>query len=297
MVYYDYEKGGSNMNNENIKSREIKKVWTVNEQKISNIHTAGPVLAPGPWQDYDPFLLLMEDKFEKGAFDVHPHRGIETITYIIDGRIQHYDNATGAGGILEKGDLQFMTAGRGVIHNESPLDGEKVHLLQLWVNLPRKYKMVKPRYQNMHAKDMPVRQENGALIRVYSGSSGDIVSNTLNYAPVTFVEMALEKGASIIQDLPDTYNGYIYVLEGSGTFGENRVEAKKGQAMWLGSSEDSKLNGIHVSANEKLRVILFAGEPLREPVVAHGPFVMNTEEEIRQAYRDYHEGKFKTLED
>ena len=83
---------------ENTKRREIKKIWTVNEQKISPIHTAGPILAPGHWQDYDPFLLLMEDKFEKGAFDVHPHRGIETITYIIDGRIQHYDNATGAGG-------------------------------------------------------------------------------------------------------------------------------------------------------------------------------------------------------
>lgn len=294
MVYYDYEKGANNMNTENIKRREIKKVWTVTEQKISNIHTASPILAPGNWVDYDPFLLLMEDKFQKGAFSEHPHRGIETLTFIIDGRLNHYDNATGAGGILEKGDLQFMTAGRGVIHNESPLDGETVHLLQLWVNLPRKYKMVKPRYQDMHAKDMPVRQENGALIRVYSGSSGDIVSNTLNYAPVTFVEMVLEEGASISQDLPGTYNGYIYVLEGSGTFGENKVEAKKGQAMWLGSANDGELSSIHMSANEKLRLVLFAGEPLREPVVAYGPFVMNSEEEIRQAYRDYQEGKFET---
>jgi quercetin 2,3-dioxygenase len=281
----------------NMKLREIKKIWTVTEQKVSPVHTAGPVLAPGNWVDYDPFLLLMEDKFEKGAFDVHPHRGIETLTYIIDGRIEHYDNATGAGGILEKGDLQFMTAGRGVLHNESPLDGEKVHLLQLWVNLPRKYKMVKPRYQNMHAKDMPVREENGALIRVYSGSSGDMVSNTLNYAPVTFVEIILEKGSSIVQDLPGSYNGYIYVLEGSGTFGENKVEAKKGQAMWLGSSDDSELSGIQFTANENLRLVLFAGEPIKEPVVAYGPFVMNTEDEIRQAYQDYREGKFETLED
>ncbi|WP_342431227.1 pirin family protein [Neobacillus sp. FSL H8-0543] len=280
-----------------MKLREIKKIWTVNEQKVSPIHTAGPVLAPGNWMDYDPFLLLMEDKFEKGAFDVHPHRGIETLTYIIDGRIQHYDNATGAGGILEKGDLQFMTAGRGVLHNESPLDGEKVHLLQLWVNLPGKFKMVKPRYQNMHAKDMPVREENGALIRVYSGSSGDIVSNTLNYAPVTFVEIVLEKGSSAIQDLPGTYNGYIYVLEGSGTFGENKVEAKKGQAMWIGSADEESSSGIQLLANENLRLVLFAGEPIKEPVVAYGPFVMNTEEEIRQAYQDYHAGKFETLED
>jgi quercetin 2,3-dioxygenase len=292
MMVLTNKEGAVNMKKENMKRREIKKNWMVNEQKISPIHTAGPVLPPGPWKEYDPFLLLMEDKFEKGAFDVHPHRGMETITFVIDGTINHYDSATGAGGTLKKGDLQFMTAGSGVVHNESPADGERVHLLQLWVNLPRKYKMVNPRYQNMHASDMPIRQENGALIRVYSGSSGDVVSNTLNYTPVTFVEMILEKGASINQDLPGSYNGFIYVLEGSGTFGENKVEAKKGQAMWLGSADEASRSGIQVSANEKLRLVLFAGEPLREPVVARGPFVMNTEEEIRQAYRDYQQGKF-----
>lgn len=280
------------MKNENIQRREIKKIWEVNEQKISNIHAAGQVLAPGNWIDYDPFLLCMEDKFEKGAFDVHPHRGIETITFIFDGRLKHYDNKTGADGILEKGDLQFMTAGRGVVHNESPLDGETVHLLQLWVNLPRKNKMTEPRYQNLHVKDAPVRQEGDAFVRVYSGSSGDVVSNVLNYVPVTFVEMVLENGASITQELPGSYNGFIYVLEGSGTFGENNVEAKKGQAMWLGSADESAMSSITVSANEKLRLVLFAGEPLREPVVAYGPFVMNTEEEIRQAFQDYREGKF-----
>jgi redox-sensitive bicupin YhaK (pirin superfamily) len=283
-----------NMKIENYNPRDIKKIWTVNEREISPIHRAGPILEPGHWEDYDPFLLLMEDKFEKGAFDVHPHRGIETITYIIDGTIQHYDSATGGGGILQKGDLQFMTAGSGVVHNESPTDGEKVHLLQLWVNLPRKDKMTAPRYQNMQAKDMPVRQEERALIRVYSGSSGDVASNTLNYVPVTFVEMVVESGASISQDLPGSYNGFIYVLEGSGTFGENKVEAKKGQAMWLGSADEAEMSRITVSANEPLRLVLFAGDPLKEPVVARGPFVMNTEEEILQAYRDYRNGTFLT---
>lgn len=217
--------------------RNIKSVWTVNEQRVSSIHTAGPVLAPGHWAEHDPFLLMMDDKFEKGAFDMHPHRGIETMTYVIDGRVQHLDNSAASGGILEKGDLQLMTAGSGVIHNESPPEGKKVHLLQLWVNLPAEYKMVNPRYQSMRAGDVPVREENGALIRVYSGSSGDVTSNTLNYAPITFVEMVLEKGASVVQDLPGSYNGYIYILEGSGTFGENKVEAEQGQAMKLDAGD------------------------------------------------------------
>ena len=106
------------MNNE--KRRDIQKIWTVQERTISNIHRAGAILEPGNWQAYDPFLLLMEDKFQKGAFDRHPHRGIETITYVIDGSINHFDSASGEGGKLQKGDLQLMTAGRGVIHNESP---------------------------------------------------------------------------------------------------------------------------------------------------------------------------------
>lgn len=280
------------MNTDNNKPRGIKKVWSVTEREISHIHSAAPILEPGHWEDFDPFLVLMEDKFEIGAFDVHPHRGIETVTFIIDGKIEHYDSATGDGGILGKGDLQFMTAGRGVVHNETPADGERAHVLQLWVNLPRDNKMTEPRYQNMHAEDVPVRHENGALIRVYSGSSGDVVSDTLNYVPVTFVEMVVDSGASVIQDLPGSYNGFVYILEGSGTFGENKVEAKKGQALWLDSADGANMSNIQVSANEKLRLVLFAGEPLKEPVVARGPFVMNTEEEIQQAYKDYRNGTF-----
>lgn len=272
--------------------REIKKVWTVSGNQVSDIHVAAPILKPGLWADFDPFLVMMEDKFGQGAFDVHPHRGIETISYIINGAITHYDSATGNGGTLHKGDVQFMTAGRGVVHNETPPEGETVHMLQLWVNLPRAHKMTEPRYQNMRAKDMPVRYETGASIRVYSGSSGDVVSQTLNYVPVTFVEITVERGASVDQDLPGSYNGFIYILEGKGVFGANQVEAEKGQALWLDSAMVAGMSSIQISAKEHLRLVLFAGEPLKEPVVARGPFVMNTEEEIAQAYNDYRNGVF-----
>lgn len=314
--------------------RAIKKVWTPVKRRVSPIHTVAPILEPGNWKDFDPFLLMMEDQFGQGAFDVHPHRGIETVTFVIEGTIHHYDSKTGNAGALHAGDVQWMTAGRGVVHNETPPEGEQVHVLQLWVNLPRKHKMTEPRYQDLRAEKMPVRREEGAYIRVFSGSSGNVHAPTLNYVPVTFVEIVMEEGASIVQDLPPTYNGFIYVLEGSGIFGANKREAHKGQAMqleipiWDNKDESNKTNeeshelsetqktdesnaaydssrkakdsdtsgtnlgGIRITANEKLRAILFAGEPLHEPIVAHGPFVMNTEEEIWQAYEDYRNGTF-----
>lgn len=236
---------------------------------------------------------MMEDHFGAGAFDVHPHRGFETVTYVIDGRLEHYDSATGAGGTLGKGDVQWMTAGRGVVHKESPPEGEMVHTLQLWVNLPREHKLAEPRYQNLPGDAMPVREEDGARIKVFSGSSGSTVSATLNYTPITFVEVELAAGASIVQDLPGSYNGYIFVLEGSGVFGANGVAASRGQAMQLGDAGEATASEVRISAESSpLRLVLFAGEPIRQPIAAYGPFVMNTEEEIHQAFRDYREGKF-----
>lgn len=280
------------MNNNKISKCGIIEIRDIVLQKNSSIHTFGPVLEPGNWKKNDPFLIMMEDKFQRGAFDVHPHRGMETVTYVIDGAIEHYDSYTGESGILGVGDVQWMTAGSGVVHNEVPPEGVVTHSLQLWVNLPRKKKMTTPRYQNLKRDDMPVRKEKGALIRVFSGSSKDVVATTLNHVPVTMVEVIMEQGASVAQNFPSSYNGFIYILEGSGMFGINKVTASKGQVLWLDTDKRSQESEIEMTANEPLRLLIYAGEPLNEPVVARGPFVMNTEEDIFQAYQEFKQGTF-----
>ncbi|MGG3564165.1 pirin family protein [Neobacillus rhizosphaerae] len=274
-----------------IQQRGIERIWTVDHHQNSPIHIAGMVLDPNKMKESDPFLFLAEDWFKKGTFDFHPHRGIETVTYVIEGKLEHQDNKAGKGE-LEPGDVQWMTAGRGVIHIEDPAEGETVHSLQLWVNLPSEHKMAEPRYQNLRAKDMPFRKEDGALIRIFSGSSGSIQSDTRNYVPVTMVEINVEPGSSVTQDLPGDYNGFMYILEGKGLFGKNHTEAEKGHVLLLEKSNPNQESEISIKAVENLRVLLYAGKPLNEPIVARGPFVMNTEDEIRQAYRDYMAGKF-----
>ncbi|MED1421330.1 MULTISPECIES: pirin family protein [Bacillus] len=271
--------------------RGIRRIQSVNLKQNSPIHQNGYVLEPGNWKEYDPFLMLMEDVFQKGAFDFHPHRGIETVTYVIDGTLEHEDNQAGKGK-LEAGDVQWMTAGRGVIHKEDPAPGSTVHSLQLWINLPKIKKMTEPRYQNLKRESVPVRKEEGAVIRVFSGSSQGVKAKTLNHVPITMVEIDLEPKASIVQDLPGSYNGFLYVLEGSGFFGVDETEGRAGQVLFLTRDNEDSDSIIKITAKEKMRVLLYAGEPINEPVVAYGPFVMTTQEEIRQAILDFQNGKF-----
>lgn len=272
--------------------RNIKKTWKVQLKKSSDIHSAGLVLPSGDWKEFDPFLIMAEDKFQKDAFDTHPHRGMETVTYVIDGELEHSDNKGGSG-TLKPGDAQWMTAGSGIMHLEAPPENVTVHTLQLWVNLPKANKMAPPRYQDILSSNIPVRKEEGVNYRVFSGNSGDVVSTTKNYAKVTYVEIIIDSEHTAKQDLPSDYNGFIYILEGSGVFGDNEVKAEKGEVLLLDSvKEKADTSEIIIKADEKLRVIFIAGKPLHEPVVARGPFVMNTEEEIKQAYTDFRSGKF-----
>lgn len=280
------------MSNENVVSRGISSVRDVVFQENSPTHKVGLVIEPGNWKQADPFLLMAEDFFVRGTFGMHPHRGIETVTYVIEGKLEHSDNKTGGGELLP-GDVQWMTAGRGIIHTEDPAVGDTVRSLQLWVNLPSDKKMTEPRYQNMRAQDMPVRQEEGAEIRVFSGSSMGVTAATKNHVPVTMVELNVEAGVTVKQDLPGSYNGFLYIVEGQGTFGKDNTVGKEGQVLWLERIEESEQTEVLIQATEKLRVLLYAGQPIGEKVVARGPFVMNSDEEIVQAYKDYHEGKFE----
>jgi redox-sensitive bicupin YhaK (pirin superfamily) len=265
------------------------------QQGMTAQHRVRPLLPAamrGDWQAVDPFLALMEDWFPRGVFDKHPHRGIETVTYVLEGRIDHYDNQGHKGAILP-GEAQWMTAGRGLIHNEIPAEGDVVHSLQLWINLPASDKMAAPRYQDLVGANVPVRREPGAQIRVFSGASGGVAAPTKNYVPVTLVEFRLDPRAAVRQDLPADYNAFVVVLEGEGAIGEPAVKVVAGDVAWLTRGDNpAPSETIVVAGDRPMRALLYAGRPLHEPVVARGPFVMNTQAEIEQAYADYRAGRF-----
>ncbi|MFF2090467.1 pirin family protein [Paenibacillus sp. NPDC058174] len=278
------------MNDMVMKQRIVEKQWAIVPQKRSEVHTAAPILEPGKWQQFDPFLLWMDDWFSQGAFGEHPHRGMETVSYVIEGAIEHYDDK-GHEGRLEAGDVQWMTAGRGVVHNEIPPEGVTTHLLQLWVNLPAEHKMAEPRTQLLKRDQIPVRREEGVEIYVISGESGDVKASTLNYAPITMLEINLERGASFTQSLAEDHNAFLYILEGEGRFGSAGTLGEKGQLLALKHEKEASELLIQAS-EEPLKLLLIAGKPLREPIAAHGPFVMNTPEQIVQAYDDFRSGNF-----
>ncbi len=241
----------------------------------------------------DPFLML--DAFGSdnpddyiAGFPNHPHRGFETVTYMLAGRMRHRDNA-GHEGLLENGGVQWMTAGRGVIHSELPEQIEGVmEGFQLWLNLPARRKMAEPWYRDFASSAIPeyVTAEN-VTVRVIAGASNGIegVVSRADTEPL-FLDIHLPAGASFTTAIPDTHNAFIYVYRGQVMVGETPVESSRMGI--LGNTGD----GVTVNTSEASRLILIAGKPLNEPIVQYGPFVMNTQEEIHQALDDFNHGRF-----
>jgi redox-sensitive bicupin YhaK (pirin superfamily) len=239
----------------------------------------------------DPFLLMAEDWMPRDAFSNHPHRGIETVTLVLEGAVEHADSV-GTHDIIRAGDAQWMTAGRGVIHEENALPGTLAHTLQLWVNLASRDKMVEPRYQSLQGTDMPVRREPGNIIKVLSGVSGDVAANTLNHVPVTAIDATLDAGASFEQALIPDDNAFVLVIKGEALIGQNRTSLRAGALGWLTRVDHSSASRVIIAAAEETRLLLFSGAPLGEPVAFGGPFVMNTPAEVQQAFADYRSGRF-----
>ncbi|MGV8959577.1 MAG: pirin family protein [Stenotrophomonas sp.] len=247
--------------------------------------------------DLDPFLMLDEfgtDRPEDylAGFPSHPHRGFETVTYMLDGRMRHKDNH-GNEGLLTPGSVQWMTAGRGLVHSEMPeQESGRMRGFQLWVNLPARDKMTAPKYQEFAPERIPhATPAAGVKVKVIAGQVGEVVGPIVQ--PATdplYLDIELQPGVQWSYTLPDGHNAFAYVFEGTAQVGEGA------DARPLGTHELGVLGGgsmLPLAAGEQgARVLLVAGRPLREPVARHGPFVMNTREQLMQAFVDYQEGRF-----
>ena len=240
----------------------------------------------------DPFILMAEDYLPRDAFGRCPHRGIETVTLVLEGAVEHFGSA-GNKGLIETGDAQWMTAGRGLIHNENALPGLVSHTLQLWVNLPASNKLAEPRYQSLQGGALPVRREPGVEVKVLSGRSGHVISPTLNHVAVTALDARVAPGASFKQSLEPGVNAFVMVVQGDARVGSTGRRVSAGEFAWLTLNSGDTGSEVTIAGGDSdSRIFLFAGQPLRESIVLGGPFVMNTEAEIRQAYADYRAGLF-----
>ena len=241
-----------------------------------------------------PFLRLSEDWFAApGGFETHPHRGMQTVTLVLGGALHHHDH-TGADGVLRTGDVQWMTAGRGVLHSEMPYEREPAHTLQLWLNLPAKAKMIPARYVDQRAAAVPLRRDPGVERRVYAGNFDGIAQPHGSEWPMMLVDIAMEPGATCQQALPANYRGFLYVLEGKAKIGADARGIAAPDVAWFEptpGAPPAASDTIPILADEAFRALLFAGSPINEPVVAYGPFVMNSVEEIHQAFADYQTGR------
>ena len=272
--------------------KQVSRVARVIPQGASSqVQKKQSVVGAEGYQATSPFLFLSEDWFgQPGGFEEHPHRGMQTVTVVLEGALEHRDH-TGAHGILKAGDVQWMTAGHGVLHSEMPHGGEQAHTLQLWLNLPAKMKMIPARYQDQRFSDVPVREIPGGQVRVYAGRSGDASHGHGSDWPMWLLEIRLEKGRSLVQEVPTEHRGFVYVLDGKASIGGKEVKA--GDVAWF---EPGKGDALSIAVLERFRGLLFSGAPIDEPVVAYGPFVMNTKQEIQQAFMDYQAGRLVAQE-
>jgi quercetin 2,3-dioxygenase len=244
----------------------------------------------------DPFLLL--DDFRSNdpskyiaGFPWHPHRGIETITYMLEGCVEHGDSM-GNKGVIESGDVQWMTAGSGIIHQEMPKGDKKgsMYGFQLWANLPASHKMIAPRYREVKATDIPeVTLEREVKVRIICGSTGGVVGPVKEIVtnPVYF-DISVPPETTYLHPIQNNMTAIAYIFKGNAVFGEEKVEAENKTGLLFSNSDHIAIS----THDEGVRFLFLSGEPIKEPIAWYGPIVMNTEEELHLAFEEYRNGTF-----
>ena len=251
-------------------------------------HRAAMVIAPGNLHATNPFFLMADDNITLGGSfgEAHPHAGLETVTFMLNGTMED------TGGRLDEGDVEWMTAGSGIVHAEDTMVTSGMRLLQLWLILPGEERNMAPRVQILRRDAMPVHAGPGLLARVYSGSLGKATAPTLNAAPVILADIRLEPGAAYAAPLPASYNVFLVVVDGELQAGTRGKSIGTGAVAWTGPVGDSGSVLALRAGGQGARVLLYAGQPQNIEVVAKGPFIAGSDEEMARYYASYRQGKF-----
>ncbi|QEC54961.1 pirin family protein [Flavisolibacter ginsenosidimutans] len=283
-----------------MKYRTVKKYTSLQHMNVGPFKIKQP-LPNDELQQVSPFLLLHHGGPQthapgelKARLSPHPHRGFEPVTFLFSGKIHHKDS-TGSEGFLQTGDVQWMTAGSGIIHSEGPSaafakEGGEMELVQLWVNLPREQKMVAPKYQDMKKENIPVVKEKGFQLSLVAGEYKGLKGPASTFTPILAMMLRFEDEGETDIQIPSSYNSLLYVLDGEIETGNVLFEKYN-----LGVFEKNG-DGVLLKAKKGGKALLLAGEPINEPVASYGPFVMNYPGEIKQAIMDYELGKMGVLE-
>jgi hypothetical protein len=272
--------------------RKIKKVEMspAHPGFLGEGHTASAVIDGRNFSETDPFILLMDDRLNlPGGPPVggpHPHAGFETVTLVLQGNEKDW----------KTGSLELMTAGKGIIHTEEITAKTNMRILQLWLVLPPEKRWAEPRLQQLLLENVPVHKTDNSETRVYSGSSNGLTSPLQNHTPFTLVDFTLKPNGEITQALPATYHAFVYVIEGTVQVGETTVT--QGQAAWFDNTENRGESEINFKATDQgTRFVLYGGEPHHVPVVSHGPFIGDRQDDITRLYHEYRHGKLPHLND
>ena len=256
-------------------------------------HTARAVIQTDYTQS-DPFIVLMDDMLDKKdevpVGGPHPHAGFETVSLLIEGEMGDGVHKMKAGG------LQIMTAGSGVVHTETIDKKVKMRLMQLWLNLPKDKRWTMPKLQDLSLKDVPIVSENGLNIKIYSGTFAGVTSPVSNYVPLILADIKMQAGISTLQNIPSSFTTFLYVLEGSLKVGDDDKMINQNQVGWLDRYTDNTSSELRLTAGDTgVRFLLYSAQPQGNPIISHGPFIGDSQEDISRLYSEYRQGKMNDI--